>query len=200
MLGIICALLSRYTIVFWLPLYAILFFINQGLLKSMKMWSIVILSVALIYVIPFYLPAPDTLVKGVTYHNKAAIDEWSGFGTDAISYTFESGIYFAPHLKAMFSGDMSHRVFCARIVQASLMLLLLFGGLIAYHKWRDRINFYDFSLGILFLVMLFFYEFGPLCYTYYLISLFLVELVLCIKIAMSENNPQNQASRFAMRQ
>ncbi len=175
--GLILCILSRYTLVFWIPLFAILLWINIPRKQSLMVWATVAMAILFIYIIPFYLRAPSALLSGIKYHNGAAVGEWS-----YVSGTFDLGIYFAPHMKAIFGGTMEHRVFCARIVQASVMLFLLFGGLWAYYRLRLKVNFYDFSLGMLYLVLLCFYTIGPLTYRYYLISLFFVGIILCAKV------------------
>jgi hypothetical protein len=176
-IGIICCLLSRYTMVFWLPLFAVLLWVHAPRRQNFIVWGSVIAAVLLIYVIPFYLRAPSALLAGLRYHNHAAIDEWTHFST-----TFDLGINFAPHMRAVFTGDFAHRVWYARMVQGSAMIALLFGGLAAYSRVREKVNFYDFSLGMLYLVLLAFYIIGPLTYRYYLISLFFVAGMLCMKV------------------
>lgn len=180
MAGIILCLLSRYTIVFWLPLFAVLLWLNAPARKNIMAWGIVLLSVLLVYVVPFYLQDPSILTEGLKYHNNVAIYEWTGYGEPKVSWTFESGIYFGRHLRDLLSGDMVHRVFIGRVIQAALMLLLLVGGWLIYK--RRRINFYDLSLGMLYLTILFFYLFGVLTYNYYYLPLFMISAVLCGKI------------------
>lgn len=176
-LGIILCLLSRYTMVFWLPIFAVLLFMNVSRRQAFMLFGTIILSVVLIYILPFYLRAPDALADGLRYHNRTVISGWE-YGAD----TLRIGVYFAPHMRALFSGTAEHRVFCARVVQALVMLLLFIGGMIAYTFNRKRINFYDFSLGMLYLVLLCFYTIGPMIFIYYLLSLFFVGIVLCARI------------------
>ena len=176
-LGIICCLMSRYTLFFWLPLFAILLWVNIPRKQNLIVWASVIAAIFLIYIFPFALRAPTAFLSGIKYHNGAAIGQWT-----YVSDTFDLGIYFAPHMKAIFSGDMEHRVLCARIVQASVMLFLFFGGLFSYRRIRAKVNFYDFALGSLYLVMLCFYMIGPLTYRYYFLPLFFITVLLCARI------------------
>ena len=189
--GIILCVLSRYTLVFWLPLFAVLLWFGTSYKKSLAVWLSLIAAVVFIYIIPFYLRNPAAFLSGIHYHNNAAIGEWIGTGPDSFSGTFECGIYFAPHMKALFHGEMDHRVFCARVVQACVMLLLLGGGLAAYKRLKDRIDFFDYSLGMLYLVILCFYMIGPLTYRYYFLSLFMISMVLCSRVIMKKHNHSN---------
>lgn len=180
--GLILCLLSRYTLAFWLPLFAWLAWQAMPRRQNYLIWGSVAVAVTAVYVLPFLLKDPGILKSGLAYHNQAAVDEWKGYGDPPVSWSFERGIYFAPHLKAMFSGDMEQRVLGARVVQGSLMLLLLGAGMVLYRKWRAKIDWYHFSLVFLYLFVCVFYFFGPLTYRYYLIVLYVLSAVLCAGI------------------
>jgi hypothetical protein len=182
LLGLIFCLLSRYTLVFWLPLFAWMAWHALPRRQNYLIWASVAIAVTAVYLIPFLLKDPGILKSGLAYHNQAAVDEWKGYGDPAVSWSFERGIYFAPHLKAIFSGAMEQRVFGARVVQGSLMLLLTAAGMAFFRKWRARIDWNHFSLAFLYLFVCVFYFFGPLTYRYYLIVMFALSAVLCAGI------------------
>ena len=187
--GLILCLLSRYTLVFWLPLFAVLFWQNETLRRNATLWLTVAASILLLYFVPFLLEEPTILSQGIAYHNDAAIAEWKGYGEPPVSWTMEQGIHFAKHLRDVTGGDAGHQVFVARTVQASAMLFLLFAGLLGYRRWRGRIHYFDFSLLMLYFFILFFYTFGPLTYRYYLIVTLLLSAVICGRtILTSEEN------------
>ena len=185
--GLILCILSRYTLAFWLPLFALLFWIYAPKKQSIITWGSVLAAFLLFYYIPFLSKEPEVLLKGVQYHNHAAVDEWKGYGDPPVSWSFERGIYFAPHMKAIFSGDMEQRVFKARVVQGSLMLLLFIGGFFLYRRWKDRIAWQHYSLGMLYAFMAVFYFFGPLTYRYYFIVLFMLSSVLVADIIQKKS-------------
>jgi hypothetical protein len=190
--GIILCLLSRYTMVFWLPLFGLILLHEKPLKQNIVVWVSVALALLLCYILPFLARAPEILTVGVKYHNIAAIAEW-GYET---SWSFELGTYFAPHFDQLFSGNDEEKVFKLRIVQGSLMILLNIVGYISYRKWRHRINYYDFNLAALYLFLVFFYAFSPLTYRYYLISTLLLAAVLIIQMLRSETplpgSPENK--------
>jgi hypothetical protein len=177
--GIILCLLSRYVLVFWLPLFAILLWMNKPVKINLAVWGSVLLAVVLIYILPFYAVDTTILKNGVVYHNECAIAEWNAdpYG----SWTFTAGLYFAPYIKALTSGSMEHRVFIARCIQGAVMLGLCIGGVFSYRKRKDTVNFYDYSLMFLYLTVLLFYMFSPLTYKYYYIVLLMLSAVLCYK-------------------
>ncbi len=178
LIGLICCLLSRYTMVFWMPLLGFIFLKEYPLKKSMLFLSIVVASVVLLYIVPFISKDPSILSKGLHYHNLAAIGDWSDN-----PWTAEKGVSFVIYMKDHFAGDWEQKVFTSRIVQATLMLGLLFLGLYLYfRRWADQINPYDFLLAMLHITVLFFYNFGPLTYRYYLISMMMLSAVICCRV------------------
>lgn len=183
-IGIILCVLSRYTLIFWLPLFAIILLYEKGWKKSFWVWGALAASILLIYIIPFYLEDPTIFSRGMSYYTGATVAEWQGYGDPPISYSMESGIYFAAHMKAIFSGDMPHRVHSARLVQGTILILLLVSGWICYRRWRERIDFYTFSLIGLYLFVSAYYFFGPLTYRYYYFPLLVLSSVLCGMIIM----------------
>lgn len=178
--GLILCILSRYTLLFWLPLFALLLWQKVGLKRSAMVWGSVALSVLVVYILPFLVRQPDILKKGVAYHNEAAVAEWNGY--DNVSWTMERGVHFAIYLKEALRDTPANEVFWARVIQAGMMLFLMFGGLWLYKRVRQRINLFDFSLLFLYLIVLCFYTFGPLTYRYYLVVLHMLSAVLCGRV------------------
>ncbi|MFN4256889.1 MAG: hypothetical protein ACK4Q5_17950 [Saprospiraceae bacterium] len=188
--GVILCLLSRYTLVFWLPLFALVLFHERPLRWNLWFWAAVTTAIVCIYIVPFVQHDPTILEKGVGYHNGAAIEEWKGVGDPPVSWTMEKGISFALHLKTLFTGDMAHRVMLARVVQASVMLALFALGWLGYRRWRGRIPAGEFLLLMLYCVISGFYFFGPLTYRYYLIVLLMISAVICGRM-MTKTTAQN---------
>lgn len=183
-IGIILCVLSRYTLIFWLPLFAIILLYEKSWKKSFWVWGALAASILLVYIIPFYLKDPSIFSRGMTYYTGATVAEWQGYGDPPVSYSMEGGIHFAAYMKSIFSGDMAHRVHLARLVQGTVLLSLLVGGWLFYRRWRDRIDFYTFSLIGLYLFVSAYYFFGPLTYRYYYFPLLVLSSVLCGKIIM----------------
>ena len=184
-LGIIVCLLSRYTLLFWIPLFAVLLFLEKGLKKSVIMWATVAVCFLLIYFIPFYSKEPALLNKGLSYYMGATVAEWNGYGDPPVSWTHERGISFAPHMKAAFSGEMANRVARARTVHGIVMLLVFAAGWLAYLRWRQKVDLFTFSLIALDCFLVAYYFFAPLTYRYYFFSLLVISAVVCGKIVLS---------------
>lgn len=178
-LGIVCCLLSRYTLVFWIPLFAILLWANESKKNSFITWGIVAAAVIGLYLLPFYSHDPSILRKGIAYHNQCAVEDWRGYGNPPVSWTQEAGLSFGAAMKAIFPGDVSHQVMLSRILQSLMMLGLVIIGVWYYQKKeKHRTSFYQYSLVMLYYCLLLFYLFGPLTYRYYWMSLLMITAVM----------------------
>jgi len=186
-LGLILCILSRYTFVFWLPLFAIVYWQNIPRKTNIMMWGAVALSVVVLYLIPFYLKDPTILKQGILYHNNCAVAEWNGYGEPPISYTFVPGIYFASYFKNLLPGDAANEVFLMRGIQACFMLMLNVAGIWYYQRNKQRIDYSFFTLLMLFVFLVFFYMFSPLLYKYYHIVTLSVSAILCGAIMLSRS-------------
>ncbi|MFA6151205.1 MAG: hypothetical protein WC716_07795 [Chitinophagaceae bacterium] len=179
--GIVLCLLSRYTLIFWLPLFFLLYLFNNGMRKTAIYTGIIITIVCVLFVFPFLLRNPSLIIDSLAYHNFAAIADWSDH-----KYTFGWGVYFGPQIDHLVDGTPEHKVFAARIIQASTMLLLLFTGLFYYARNKHRVNFYEVSLGMLYAVIVGFYMFGPFAFRYYMMAPIYISIVLLARILLSE--------------
>lgn len=76
-LGIVCCLLSRYAFSFWLPLTLVIFWIEYGFRKTLRLGLWCIGGVLLLYVIPFLAQDWSILTDGLAYYKTTAIRQWS---------------------------------------------------------------------------------------------------------------------------
>lgn len=190
-IGIILCFLSRYTLVFWFPLFAYLLWTNVPKKTSFIVWGSLLVS-SIIVLAPFFATHPDALLEGLEYHNNCAIAEMNGYGNPPISWTHETGLYFAPHFKVLLGGSADHKTLLLRAVQALIMISLNVIGILGYRKLKGKVDIYKYSLGYLYLFMLFFYMFSPLTYRYYFIPLLMMSTVLvadaCINLYRKRAN------------
>ncbi|MFN4246270.1 MAG: hypothetical protein ACK4EY_01025 [Flavipsychrobacter sp.] len=186
-IGLILCLLSRYTFVFWLPLFAIVYWQNIPRKTNIMMWGAVVLAVVVLYIIPFYMKDPTILKEGILYHNNCAVEEWDGYGEPPISYTFVPGIYFASYFKNLLPGNTPEQIYIMRVIQGSLMILLNIIGIVYYQRNKTRVDYSFYTLLMLFVFIMIFYMFSPLLYKYYHILTLSVSAMLCGAIMLSRN-------------
>lgn len=183
-IGIIACILSRYTMVFWLPVFLYMLWYNVSNKKNFMVWAAIIGSVLLLYAIPFYFKDPSILTKGIAYHNHCYVDAWDGLGDPEQSQAFDEGLNFSWFIREATSGSMTHRVAIGRAIQFAIQLVVILLGILAYRKWKDRINFYDLALAVLYVQMLTFFMFSPQTYMYYYLPFMMVSAVLCGKVML----------------
>lgn len=182
-IGIIACLLSRYTLVFWLPLFCLFLYQQYGFKKLKVFVASLLIAVLLIYVLPFLTHDSSIFLTGLKYHNDAAKFEW-----EHGSYSFGLGIYFAPHIDYLTHGNYHFKVSVARAVQAIVMMLILVIGYQYYKKNSNRINSFDFLMGMFYLIIACFYLFSPLTYRYYMISPLMLSSLLVVRLLLGKQN------------
>jgi len=69
-------LLSRYSIVLWVPFYFLYIFTNQGFIQALRGFGFLVLIFLTVYGFPFLYRDPSIFLKAYTYHTGAAIGEW----------------------------------------------------------------------------------------------------------------------------
>lgn len=190
--GIIACLLSRYTLLFWLPLMAILMWRGGVRRHTLIAIGTVVLAVVVLYVLPFYARNPSILADGVKYHNHCYIAFWEGMGDPDAKLVYDKGLNFAYYERAYLPGSIEERLTQARMIQAVLMLLLLVLGIWLQTRWKDKMHYTHLGLGMLYAFILVFFMSSPYTFVYYYISLTTLSAVLCAAIMLHSNTRQAQ--------
>ena len=177
--GIILCLISRYTLLFWLPLFALLLYMAKGMKWSIRVWSIIGIAVLVLFVIPFYLKDPEFMVRAYAYYHRYTVSEWS-----KETWTDELGVSAAVFGKKLCIGSPADCVSSVRTVQLTILLFIIVAGWYLFKKWRDRIDLYSLSLIALYLSVFCLLFFAPLIFRYYYFSLTLISGIVCCKIMM----------------
>jgi hypothetical protein len=185
LIGFIFCLLSRYTLIFWMPLFSILFLLSEGWGRTIRFFGVLMFAITLLYVLPFFSKDPSIFLTGIRYHNGCAVGEWQdGF------YTGTQGINFAPIIKKLAHNDCVKGVAWNRYLQAFMLLLTLGISLLHWRKVYQKINGYDFALAYLSIFLWVFYLFCPLTYRYYLVVLLTVNIVLLARYIIPTRSPK----------
>jgi hypothetical protein len=188
--GIICCILSRYTMIFWLPLFLFMLWQNTSKKSNYFAWISIVAAVLLLYIVPFYLKDPSILAKGLAYHNHCYVDAWNGLGNPEEATVFNEGLNFSWFIREYTSGSMEHRVFIGRCVQGGLMLVLLLVACLGYRKSKNKIHFYDYSLIALYCFLLLFFISSPLTYKYYYYPFFIVSALVVARIMIIKRSQE----------
>lgn len=188
-IALICIMMSRYTLVFWLPLFMILLYKNYGWKKCRQyiVWGAS--AFMILFVLPFWLRDPSILMKGIRYHNGCfGFDYDVLVETGELSYMMYSGTTFM-HIAHTWWGidNWSEAFSMIRLFQLFCMTLLTIGALWYYKKVRARIDMYDYLLAVACLFLAIFYLTAPFGYAYYWFSFSALVWFVLLRILDSIN-------------
>lgn len=186
--GLLLCLLSRYSIVLWVPLYIFLIWKMEGAKNALKISMVVMAGLALIYG-PFLVIDPDIYAKGYRYHHEAALGEWKGQYWQAIGekpHQLFQGLGMAAWIYEYASGSLENRLHVLQKIHVicSALACLMIGLL--YLKKRP-VNEKLFILSSLQIYLTFFYHWIQIPYSY----LFLVPLMTSIPLMMEMSKGKN---------
>jgi hypothetical protein len=152
-------LLSRFSIVLWLPLYAFTLFVSGARKQLFMVIGGVGVLVLLIYVLPFMTHDPTIFYRGYKYYDKSALHEWTYLNYEQIPGTLFSGTGFAYYIYSRFAHlDIEHRIKLMQRIHlvCSLGITVLMGLWYWFNRNKiDRRIFLSASFKIYLAVFLF---------------------------------------------
>ena len=184
LISIVFCLMSRYIILFWMPLFFYFTIKKWTLKKNIIAYSLIFIGIFFIYISPFLLKDPSIFYKAVHYHNQCSYDALLPMGTLPMGWSCTYGIYFAIYFKMLFptlpTADLSLII---RMVQLFLMLFII--GVSLFYQYKNKIDFSRKGISILYLIVLCFYFFSPLAFVYYYFLIIMLSLMLLIQFIYS---------------
>lgn len=179
-LALVCILLSRFSLVLWLPVLPLWFWMKKGWKPVAIAAAIVIAGVVLIYVLPFLSRFPDSFGNAQAYYTKGALMEWDGQDWQKPGdhpYQISRGLGMAWWFYRLVPGSLPDRILSLKMVHAGGAILL--GLLFTFFQWRQTFRHVPagvFLLGSLHAYLWYFYSFIQVPYPY----LFIVPLTVSI--------------------
>ena len=187
-IGLIGAVLSRYTLLFWLPLFAILLWLYAPKKYSFWVWGSVGAAVLFLFALPFWMKDPSIVAQIIGYYTHCSEGAW----LRPDEYTFLDGMSLNIHLRRWLPGTPEENIAYSHYPQIGLQLLLVGLGVFYYRrKWRDSLDIYTFSLLALTIMPILFYTFSPMLFKYYMLMPLCVSAVLCWKTIAVAATKQN---------
>ena len=160
-------LLSRYSLVLWLPLYAFVLFISgsrKQLFQSVLTTSVIVL---LVYVIPFLSKDWTLLSRSYQAYNGAAIGEWTRMNPDGYPYQLYTGTGFAYSIYSSFPFlSIAERIKLLQHLHLFLSLLITVIMGIWYWRKKDKIDTRIFLMAAFKIYLAFFLFFIQVPYVY----------------------------------
>ena len=142
-----CCLLSRYSLVLWLPLYCFILFFTQNRRQLYISLSTTFIVVTVLYVIPFMSKDIHIFYKSYKYYDDSAFFEWTHMSRDGHPIQLFSGTGFAYFFYTRFTGlEVMARV---KLLQRThLICSILSTVIMGFWFWfkKDKINSRIFTL------------------------------------------------------
>ena len=185
--SLIICLLSRYSLLFWLPGFAMLYFYNFGAKKSIRILLGVVAGILLIYG-PFVLKQGDIFIKGYNYYTQASLSEWKIQDGQVIkSYPPHLGLGLGLAVFVYKWGpiEIADKIDLIKNLHIYINLFVIICLSIYYYQNRDRLNFSLFAVFSLKISLSFFYGFIIIPYNYIYIVPMMMNFVIIYLVAIS---------------
>lgn len=166
-IGIAVCLLSRYSIIFWVPLCVGCYYIAGKKKEAAVIVSVFIVLFIACYWFPFLRKDPGIFMKGYEYHTKAAYGEWRNDLQNLHGkFYMYNGFGFTSWALALIPGDLGQVLWVYQKIHLILCLTTV-AGLFYYYQKKKGV--YDLNTFLLFsfkLYLAIFYAFIQIPYKY----------------------------------
>ncbi|MBK0404210.1 hypothetical protein I5M27_14535 [Adhaeribacter sp. BT258] len=182
-IGIVLCILSRFSFVFWLPLYFLILFFDESRKRALVTAGLVMLGIVAIYVIPFLSKDWSIFIKAQQMYSGAAVGEWLHMNEKQQPMHLYNGIGLAVYFHKFLDWELAERIRALRITMIIMSLLTVIVSGWVYMKYRTRIDYRIFLLISLKLYLSVFYAFMQVPYIYLtalpvLLSCFMVSRIV----------------------
>lgn len=182
---LILCLMSRFSLVFWLPLYVFMLWTKEGWKPTLRLCLGVLAGCSLLYA-PFLWKNPHIFFDALAYYDTASIAEWSRNGSNG---HLQNGLGFASFYHAK-GGELSAQIADLKktmlILTPSVSVVL---GLIWY-KFKDKLDFSLFAICALKISLAVFYIFVQIPYAYLYVTPVILSLIVLYRSAYLIKNGQ----------
>ena len=184
-LGLTLTLLSRYIVVFYIPIALVIeFYLNKK--QLLKQMVTVVILVSVFYIIPFLMKDCGIFFKGAASYDLAALGEWDGQSwqqaTDRPHHLFQ-GLGFASWGYSFLNGSLEHKIHVFKIIMFSSCLMTILFLIIYFIKNKNKYQIGNWHLASLKIIITVILSFSLVPYSY----LFWTNLVLSIVMLGSIN-------------
>ena len=173
-------LLSRYSIIFWVPLYLFVIFIDQPKL-ALQQLIIICIGFFMMYILPFLMKDPSIFLAGYHHHISATLGEWERMNEQNIPYHLFDGQGFAFLFYQLRNVSALNKLLLLQRVQLAISIGFISLAGVYYYKIRRSVSKELFLISSLAIYMVLFYSFIQLPYKY----LFIVPCGLLVSTLLS---------------
>ncbi len=168
-------LLSRYSIVLWLPLCVALYWLAGQRRQALIVTGISAVLIVVLYWWPFLRLNPDIFINGYNYHTRAAYAQWmQDLNHNNGEVYLYNGLGFTPYALKLLPGDEGNILMWYKRIHIGMCLLTLAMLAWGYVRGRKRYALNDYLLFSFKIYLTVFYVFIQIPYKYlYLVPIFL---------------------------
>lgn len=164
--ALVMCLLSRYSVLFWVPLFLWLLWRERGRTHAVVVAALTLAGIMAIYVVPFLSKDWTIFTHALSEYKIATLGEWSRSSAETRSGHLFGGLGFAAFFYQFGGGDLPARISLLQKahILASVGAVLLGAG--AYWKLRFRLDYRVLALCSLGFYLSTFYAFIQIPYAY----------------------------------
>ncbi|GAA4465901.1 hypothetical protein GCM10023093_18900 [Nemorincola caseinilytica] len=178
-LSVAVCLLSRYSIVFWVPLCLLLHFVAGKRRDVLIIAITAIVFFVMLYWLPFLRRDASIFINGYTYHTNAARDEWlRDMATHQGQVYLNNGLGFTSFAIRLLPGDVGHALLLYKNVHIAMCILTVLVLALVYMRRTHSYPLYPYLLFSFKVYLAVFYAFIQIPYKY----LFFVPVVVSVAL------------------
>ena len=194
--GIAVCLLSRYSIIFWVPLCLGCYYLAGERKKALIIAGTTVAMFIIFYWLPFLRKDPMLFFKGYQYHTAAAYGEWlNDLQNLKGKFYLYNGLGFTAWALKLLPGDLKQVLSIYQKVHIMLCITTVAGLFYYYRKNRAMVNTNTFLLFALKIYLAVFYAFIQIPYKY----LYIVPVIISSALLISILTPRTAIDRIANR-
>ena len=166
-LALVLCLLSRYSVVLWVPFYFVVLWREAGRRHTVLVAAIVLAGVLAIYVVPFLSQDWTIFTHALAEYRTATMGEWGrSVGTDSNGGHIFNGLGLAGWFATYAPGDLAHKIAWLQRTQVLACAAVLLGMARVYWRLRHQVDYRILALVALQLYLTVFYLFIQIPYAY----------------------------------
>jgi hypothetical protein len=194
-IGIVLCLLSRYSLILWIPLYCYILFISERKKELYKSIAIVLIGIMLIYG-PFISRDVSIFSNSYNYYSSASLNEWKGQlwqKNDEKPYQLFSGVGLAGIFYDLGDSDIVNKFQVLRLSHFFLCLIVIIVLGVIFKKNKHKVDHRTFALTSLKVYLTIFYHFIQVPYDYLFMTLLFVSLpIIVLALLNIDRGPLNR--------
>lgn len=172
-------LLSRYSIIFWVPLCMLLHFASGKRRDALVIAAVAIGFFLVFYWLPFLRRDASVFINGYTYHTNAAHDEWlRDIATHQGKVYLYNGLGFTSFAMLLLPGNEGHILMLYKNIHLFMCALTILVLALMYIRNKDKYPLHTFLLFSFKVYLTIFYAFIQIPYKY----LFFVPVVVSLSL------------------